>query len=275
MAIEDPSWRWQRLTVEHAGLEPVPVPVDHEGLVVSGLDNASVDAVVVTPAHQYPTGATMSPERRRALVAWAQERTTLIVEDDYDAEYRFDRDPVSSLQGLSPDEVAFVGTVSKTLAPALRLGWVVPPSWLVEDVENELLVTGVTPPTLDQVALALFIAESELERHLRRMRLRYTAKRSLLIDMLQRHLPEAGVPGIAAGLHVLVRLPLGMDERLIASRARDFNVGVHELHRHCTTIGSYPQSLVLGFALPTENEIETGVRLLAKAASGRSKKTSV
>jgi hypothetical protein len=117
----------------------------------------------MTPAHHYPTGVVMTAERRGALIAWARERGALIVEDDYDVEYRFGRDPVASLQGLAPDLVAFVGTTSKTLAPALRLAWVVPPSHLIDDVENVLLVTGVTPPTLDQIAMASFIEDAALE----------------------------------------------------------------------------------------------------------------
>jgi GntR family transcriptional regulator / MocR family aminotransferase len=270
VAIEDPSWRWQRLTVEHAGLETVPVRVDQDGLVVSDLAAADVDAVVVTPAHQYPTGVVMSAERRRALVTWARERGALIVEDDYDAEYRFDRDPVSALQGLAPDRVAFVGTTSKTLAPALRLGWVVPPASLVDDVERELLVTGVTAPTVEQLALASFISDSGLERHLRRMRTRYAAKRELLIESLERWLPETELSGISAGLHVLVWLPPGVDEAGTAARAREAGVGVHELHRHCTTVAPLPGAFVVGFALPSESEIRTGVRLLGEAATRRS-----
>ena len=158
VGIEDPGWRWQRYTAEQAGLEAVPIRVDADGMVVSDLAAADVDAVVMTPAHHYPTGVVMTAERRGALIAWARERGALIVEDDYDVEYRFGRDPMASLQGLAPDLVAFVGTTSKTLAPALRLAWVVPPSHLIDDVEDVLLVTGVTPPTLDQVAMASFIA---------------------------------------------------------------------------------------------------------------------
>lgn len=181
--------------------------VDDDGLVVSELAAADVDAVVVTPAHQYPTGVVMSPERRSALISWARDRRALIVEDDYDAEYRYDRDPVASLQGLAPDHVAFVGTTSKTLAPALRLGWIVPPASLLDDVENQFLATGVTPPTLDQVAMASFIADAGLDRHLRAMRRHYRAKRDTLIQALMRHLPDVRVGGAAAGLHLVAWLP--------------------------------------------------------------------
>jgi GntR family transcriptional regulator/MocR family aminotransferase len=235
VAIEDPSWRWQRLSVESAGLEAVPVRVDAHGLVVSELAAVDVNAVVLTPAHQYPTAVVTSPERRRDLLAWARVRDTLIVEDDYDAEYRFDRDPVSAMQGLAPDHVAYLGTASKTLAPALRLGWLIPPAWLVAEVEHELMTAGVTPPTIEQVALAGFIADGGLERHLRRMRGRYRARRERLVDALARHLPEARVGGASAGLHLVAWLPEGTDEAAAAAAARREGVGLHELHRHCDT----------------------------------------
>jgi GntR family transcriptional regulator/MocR family aminotransferase len=265
VAIEDPGWRWQRYTVEQAGLEAVPVRVDADGLVVTELAAADVDAVVMTPAHHYPTGVVMSAQRRSALIAWARERQALIVEDDYDVEYRFGRNPMASLQGLAPDLVAFVGTTSKTLAPALRLAWVVPPSHLIDDVENVLLVTGVTPPTLDQMALASFIDEAALERHLRSMRRRYRAKRDVLIDALGKHLPEVCVGGTAAGLHLLAQLPEGADEHATAMRVRRSGVGLHELHRHCTTQAPSPPALLLGFALPSESDLVAATRLLAEA----------
>jgi GntR family transcriptional regulator/MocR family aminotransferase len=265
VAIEDPGWRWQRLTAEHAGLEPIPIPVDGDGLVVSALAASEADAIVLTPAHQYPTGVVMTPERRGELIAWARARGTLIVEDDYDAEYRFDREPVASLQGLAPDLVAFVGTTSKTLAPALRLGWIVPPAGLVDDVEDECMVTAAVPATVEQIALAAFIADAALDRHLRAMRRHYRAKRDLLIESLGRHLPDVRVGGVAAGLHLLAWLPDGCDEHLTAMRARDAGVRVHELHRHCTTHSTWPPALLVGYAFPTESEIEAGVRLLARA----------
>jgi GntR family transcriptional regulator/MocR family aminotransferase len=265
VAVEDPGWSWQRLTVEHAGLEAVPVRVDQDGLVVSELAAADVDAVVLTPAHHYPTGVMMTAERRGALIAWARQRQALIVEDDYDVEYRFDRDPLASLQGMAPDRVAFVGTASKTLAPALRLAWLVPPAWLIDDVAGEFAVTGVTPPTLDQLALASFISSSGLERHLRAMRRRYRVKRDVLITALEARLPQVTVAGTAAGLHLLAWLPEGTDERVTANRARRAGVGLHELHRHCLAEAPSPPALLLGFALPSESDLVTAAGLLAVA----------
>ena len=265
VAIEDPGWRWQRFTVEDAGLEAVPVRVDEQGMVVSELAAADVDAVVMTPAHHYPTGTVMTAERRSALIAWARERQALIVEDDYDAEYRFGAEPMASLQGLAPDLVAFVGTTSKTLAPALRLAWMVPPPHLIDEVEQVMLVTGVSPPTLDQVALATFIESAALERHLRAMRRRYRAKRETLVDALGKRLPQVRVSGTAAGLHLLAWLPDGADEHGTAMRARRSGVGLHELHRHCTTHAPSPPALLLGFAFPTESDLVAATSLLAQA----------
>jgi GntR family transcriptional regulator/MocR family aminotransferase len=265
VAIEDPGWRWQRFTVENAGLEAVPVRVDGSGMVVSELAAADVDAVVMTPAHHYPTGVVMTPQRRAALLAWARERQALIVEDDYDVEYRFGRNPMAALQGLAPDLVAFVGTTSKTLAPALRLAWVVAPAHLIDDIEDVLLVNGVSPPTLDQIAMATFIEDAALERHLRSMRRRYRAKREVLVGALASHLPAVRVSGTAAGLHLLAWLPDGADEYATAMGARKAGVGLHELHRHCTTSAPSPPALLLGFALPSESELVAATSLLAQA----------
>jgi GntR family transcriptional regulator/MocR family aminotransferase len=234
-------------------------------MVVSELAAADVDAVVMTPAHHYPTGTVMTAERRSALIAWARERQALIVEDDYDAEYRFGAEPMASLQGLAPDLVAFIGTTSKTLAPALRLAWMVPPPHLIDEVERVMQVTGVTPPTLDQIALATFIDSAALERHLRAMRRHYRAKREILVDALGNHLPQVRVSGTAAGLHLLAWLPSGADEYGTAMRARHSGVGLHELHRHCATHAPSPPALLLGFAFPTGSDLVTATRLLADA----------
>jgi GntR family transcriptional regulator / MocR family aminotransferase len=265
VAVEDPGWRWQTRTVEHAGLEAVPVRVDDEGLAVSELARGRVDAVVLTPAHQYPTGVVLSPERRGQLIEWARRHDALIVEDDYDAEYRYDRKPVAALQGLAPDVVAFAGTTSKTLAPALRIGWMVLPPRLVEPVTDVQTVTAAQPSVIDQAALATFIAEASLDRHLRRMRRRYHAKHDLLMSALAEHLPEARVSGAAGGLHLLAALPEGTDEAATAQAARRSGVALHELHRHCTVHAPMPPALLLGYAFPTAAELRTGVRLIAHA----------
>jgi GntR family transcriptional regulator / MocR family aminotransferase len=265
VAIEDPGWRWQRRTVVRVGLEPVPVRVDEDGLIVSELAAHDVDAVMVTAAHQYPTGVVLSPGRREALIAWARQRNAVILEDDYDAEYRYDRDPVAALQGLAPERVAYVGTVSKTLAPALRIGWIVTPARLLGDVEQEFRVSAAQPPTIDQVALATLVEDGGLDRHLRAMRRRYRTKRERLIGTLAEHAPELRLSGAAAGLHVIAWLPAGCDEHGVALRAGELSVGVHELHRNCMAEGEWPPALLLGYALPTESEITTGAQLLAQA----------
>ena len=264
IAIEDPGWRWQQRTVVRVGLEPVPVRVDQDGMIVSDLRSVDVDAVIVTAAHQYPTGVVLSAARRHALIAWARERNAFILEDDYDAEYRYDRDPMAALQGLAPERVAYVGTVSKTLAPALRIGWIVTPARLLGDVEQEFRVSAAQPPTIDQVALATLVEDGGLDRHLRAMRHRYRAKRELLIGTLAEHVPELRVSGAAAGLHVMAWLPSGCDEHGVALRAAELSVGVHELHRNCMTESEWPPALLLGYALPTEAEIAAGARLLAQ-----------
>jgi GntR family transcriptional regulator/MocR family aminotransferase len=142
----------------------------------------------------------------------------------------------------------------------------VPPGGMIDEVEDVLRITGVVPPTLDQAALAFFIADAALERHLRSMRRRYRAKRDILVDALHQYLPEARIQGTAAGLHLLAQLPDGADERAIGLGARDVGVAVHELHRHCTSVAPYPPALLLGFALPGETDLAPAVRLLAGVA---------
>jgi GntR family transcriptional regulator / MocR family aminotransferase len=265
VAVEDPGWRWQTRTVEYAGLEAVPVRVDDEGLVVSELARARVDAVVLTPAHQYPTGVVLSPERRGQLIEWARRHGALIVEDDYDAEYRYDRKPVAALQGLAPDVVVFAATTSKTLAPSLRIGWMVLPRRLVAPVTDVQRVTAAQPSVIDQAALATFIAEASLDRHLRRMRRRYHAKRDLLMSALAQHLPDARVSGAAGGLHLLATLPQGIDERATTEAAKHSGVAVHGLQRHCTVHAPMPPAVLLGYALPAPAEIRAGVKLIARS----------
>ncbi|MBB4664497.1 PLP-dependent aminotransferase family protein [Conexibacter arvalis] len=231
---------------------------DRRAAGAGALDALALDAVGLSPAHQYPTGAVLSPERRSAVVAWAQRTGGLIVEDDYDAEFRYDRQPIGSLQGLAPDVVVYGGTASKTLAPAVRLGWLVLPPALVEPVTRIQRRVGGAPAPLDQLALADLIARGELDRHLRRERRRYRRQRAALLAALARELPEVEVRGAAAGLHAVLRLPPGLDERAVVAAARERGVGLQGL-------GHGPPALLVGYANVGEHAIDAAVAALADA----------
>jgi GntR family transcriptional regulator/MocR family aminotransferase len=176
--------------VTAAGLEVVGVPVGEDGIRVDSLERTDADAVILTPSHQWPTGAVLAPDARAAALRWAQRRGTLIVEDDYDAEYRYDRAPIGAMQGLAPDRVVYAGTASKTLAPGLRLGWLVVPADLVDDIAEAKLLADRGSPVLDQLAFADFLERGELDRHLRRMRPVYRRRRDMLIQALREHAPD-------------------------------------------------------------------------------------
>jgi GntR family transcriptional regulator/MocR family aminotransferase len=202
IAGEDPGFQDLRHAAIDHGLEVVPVPVDEAGLDVSALARAGADAVVVTPAHHFPTGAVMSAERRAALVAWAKDRHALILEDDYDAEYRYDREPIGSIHGLAPEHVIYAGSASKTLAPGLRLGWMLVPPRLVDPIATKKEQIDRGSPSLEQLAFADFLARGEFDHHLRRMRPIYRARRDVLLDAIHDQLPDVRPVGASAGLHV-------------------------------------------------------------------------
>jgi GntR family transcriptional regulator/MocR family aminotransferase len=261
IAVEDPSNRYQLDIVRRAGLEPVPIPVDEAGIDVSALGRA--DAVLVTPAHQHPTGALLSAERRAALCAWLRDRDAVAIEDDYDAEYRYDRAAVGALQGLEPEHVVYAGSASKTLAPALRLGWLVVPGVLMDAVRVEKTQADRGTARIEQLAFADFLARGELDRHLRRMRIRYRARRDALIAALAEELPEAEVVGIAAGLHVTARLPFGDEDALRDEAAR--RGLAFETMRDYRPGDDGPLTLLLGYGGLPEAAIRAGVRELAAA----------
>lgn len=263
LAMEDPSFFIHRWIVGHAGLEAVPVPVDAKGLVVDRLAETDADAVLVTPAHQFPTGVVMAPRRRAALLEWAEGRDAVVIEDDYDAEYRYDRAAVRALQGLDPARVVYAGSTSKTLAPALRMGWLVVPERLLDAVAEEKFLADQGSARIEQHALADFIARGELDRHLRRMRLRYRARRDLLIDALANAIPDARVQGIAAGLHVTVRLRGAFDEGTLREAARARRVELSTLSDYTPGAFSRDPVLLVGYAQVTEAAMAAGVRKLA------------
>ena len=219
----------------------------------------------VTPAHQSPTGVALAPARRAALLEWAGATGGLLIEDDYDAEYRYDRAPLAAVQGLAPDRVVYMGTVSKTLAPALRLGWLVAPAHLVELIVEQRNLADHGCPTLDQLALAHLLESGAYDRHLRQARRRYRARRDALVRAVARHLPGARVTGLAAGLHAIVRLDREVDGQELIEAARRRSVAVYPLGYAYMQARAVHDGLVLGYANLVEPAIEEGIRRLARA----------
>ncbi len=264
IGMEDPGPPpGHRQAVERAGLRIVPIPVDRDGVDVDAVRASGVRAVVTTPSHQYPTGAVCSPARRAALVAWARAREALIVEDDYDGEFRYDRQPVGAVQGLAPDRVAYVGSASKLLAPGLRLGWLVPPPWLAGPLAAEKRVDDYGTPVLDQLVLAEMLGSGALARHLRRVRAVYRARRDAVVDALRVHLAGRPIHGVAAGLQVLIELaPETSESALVRDAYRD-GLYVRGLDFFRARAGSGEPGLVLGFGGLSEARLVAGVARLA------------
>lgn len=264
IAVEDPSYsEWE--AIRRAGLEIIPIPVDEDGMRIDVLEKSDADAAMLTPAHQFPTAAVMSGERRRLLLSWLARRDVYAIEDDYDAEFRYDRTPTGALQGLDPDHVIYAGTASKTLAPALRLGWLVVPERLLEAVRTEQRLTDYGCSRIEQHALAEFMATGEYDRHLRRMRQRYRIRRDALLAALAVELPEAKVAGISAGLHATVRLPPDYDEDAIRREVGRRGIALEFLSDHRVGQRSGSPTLLLGYARSPESSVRAGVRALASA----------
>ena len=253
-----------------AGLEPVAVPVDGEGLDVDALAASGARAVLVTPAHQMPTGVVLSPARRAELLAWADEVDGLVVEDDYDAELRFDREPVGALQGLDPSRVAYAGSASKALANALRLGWLLVPEALVRPLAEERMLADGGGAILEQLALADLIARGDLDRHLRRVRRLYRARRDALLAAIEEHLSGTEVTGVAAGLHALVILDEGADEgadeAAVLREARRAGIALNGLSElRVAARGDDRAGLVLGYGHLPEPALVRAVAALGAA----------
>lgn len=266
IAMEDPGLPFHREVVRRGGGVVVPVPVDERGACAQELGDCG--AVVVTPAHQYPTGVTLHPERRRALTDWARARGGLIVEDDYDGEFRYDRQPVGALQGMAPGQVVYLGTASKTLGPALRLGWMVLPPHLVDAVADAKLHSDHHTESIGQLALAELIDSHAYDRHVRACRLRYRRRRDQLLERLGRLGSRRPVHGIAAGLHALVEVD---DEAAVLARAAAEGLAVGRLgeHWHAPDGGvKRPQGLVVGYGTPRERVYPEALEVLGKVLDG-------
>ena len=273
IAVEDPSSGPGREQLASTGLEIVPVRVDEEGLRTEDLaEHDGLDAVMITPAHQFPLGVVLSPARRAQLAEWTAAADVLVLEDDYDAEYRYDRAPVGTLQGLAPERVLYAGSVSKTLAPGLRLGWMVAPERIAAELVAAKERDDLGTPVVEQLALADFLERGELDRHLRRTRGIYRRRRDALVRALARELPDWEPTGIAAGLHLVALLPPGSDETRVLAAARERGVALYGLGEH--SVGPRPPALLLGYGRIAEPAIAQGVAELAAgyAAAGRARR---
>ena len=246
------------------GLRVAYVPVDAEGLDVGALAASGAQAVVVTPAHQSPTGVVLSAARRHALVDWARRTGGYVLEDDYDSEFRYDAEPVGTLQGLAPERVFLLGTTSKSLAPAVRLGWVHAPSPLAGPLASEKEMSDRGSSAIDQVALATLLTSGRYDRHLRRMRQVYAARRAALVSAFAQHVPDVTLTGLAAGFHAVAALPAGADEAVVIAAARRRHVGLHGLSGYRGSPDSAaPPALVIGFGNVSERSITPAIAAVA------------
>jgi GntR family transcriptional regulator/MocR family aminotransferase len=261
LAVEDPGSRGAVDQLAFWGMRPAGIAVDEHGMRVGELAAAGVEAALLTPAHQFPTGVVLSPERRRELLRW----DGLVIEDDYDAEHRYDRAPVAAVQGSAPDRVAYLGSVSKSLAPAMRIGWLIAPRGMQAELLAAKHASDLGNPALPQLVLAQLLSSGDHDRHLRAVRTRQRSRRDALLAGLRAHLPEARVAGVAAGLHVLVLLPGTADDTVLAGRVAAAGVQVQPLSWHRRRPG--PPGLVIGYAAHPPDRLADAAARIGRALS--------
>ncbi|MFB7381618.1 PLP-dependent aminotransferase family protein [Kitasatospora purpeofusca] len=263
VAVEDPGSLGTRQHLGHRITATPPVPVDTEGIRVDALRAVGARAVLLTPAHQFPTGVVLGGARRRELLQWAADGG-LVIEDDYDAEHRYDRPPVPALRGVLPEQVLYLGSVSKLLAPALRTGWVLAPARYRDALVDAKRLSDLGNAALPQLVLAHLMESGALERHLRLQRTRHRRRRDAMTAAVAAHLPGAAVHGAAAGLHLMLTFPDGLPctDTELAAAALAHGVKVHPLSWHARL--PHPPGLVLGYAAGTPGEIEEGIAVLGR-----------
>lgn len=266
VAVESYGLAFHRGLLAEAGLRTVPLTVDAYGARIEELPGTGAGTVLLTPAHQFPTGGPLHPERRTAVVDWARAHGGLLVEDDYDGEFRYDRQPVGAVQGLDPDRVVYVGSASKSLSPALRLGWMVLPGRLVDDVLAAKGARELWSGVMDQLTLADFITCGAYDRHLRRMRQHYRRRRDLLTSTLAERAPHIEVSGIAAGLHAVLRLPEGTEEAALrAARRQGLALDGLRPYRHPDSAMPPHDGLVIGYGTPPDHAFTAALDALCLA----------
>ncbi|WP_392872921.1 PLP-dependent aminotransferase family protein [Streptomyces sp. LN499] len=267
LAVESYGLGFHRSLLVAAGVRTVPLTLDEHGARTGELTGLpGVRSVLLTPAHQFPTGGPLHPERRTAVVDWARTRGGLVLEDDYDGEFRYDREPVGAVQGLGPDRVVHLGSVSKSLSPAIRLGWMVLPEHLVGAVLAAKGEREGWASVLDQLTLADFIESGHYDRHIRRMRQRYRHRRDQLVAALAAHAPHIAPTGIAAGLHAVLRLPPGTERSTVKAAAWQ-GLGLDPLadFRHPAATMPAEDGLVVGYATPPDHAYGAALEALCRA----------
>src|SRR5215469_10154598 len=264
LAVEAYGHAGHREIAARAGLRFAPLPIDDRGADVAALSSRA-GAVLLTPAHQYPLGAALAPERRHQAADWAVHSGGVVIEDDYDGEFRFDRQAVGALQPLAPEHVVYAGTASKSLVPGLRLGWLALPPALLDHVVAAKAAAGRLSSSLDQLALAELIRSGGYDRQVRRARLAYRRRRDLLLGALARRVPEVSVTGIAAGLHAVIRLPAGVTEEDVVARAAGRGLAALGLASDRAGDQDVGPGLVIGYATPPPHLFSAAVARLCAA----------
>jgi GntR family transcriptional regulator / MocR family aminotransferase len=264
IAVENPYDPYFFRTATRSGLDLAPLPVDRRGAAVEQLAAMHAGAALLTPAHQFPMGSVLDDQRRRKAVEWARGTGAVIIEDDYNAEYRYDRVPVTALQGLGPDRVLYAGSTSKVLAPGLRIGWlVVPQDWLPE-IWQEKREQGGGLPGLDQLAFTRFLSTGALDEHLRRTRRTYARRRKRFIRLIERHLPQVSIAGASAGLHLTVLLRHDVDMPAFLSAAAAAGIHVQDLSSYAFAPHKHGQGIILGYGRIREASAAAAFERLAK-----------
>jgi GntR family transcriptional regulator/MocR family aminotransferase len=270
IAVEQYGHERHRAIIEAAGLRAVPVRVDAEGAVVDELTGSDAAGVLLTPAHQFPTGVPLSAARRRAVVEWARTADALVLEDDYDGEFRYDRRSIGALQALAPDRVVYLGTASKALAPGVGLAWAVVPPALRAELIVQRELGGAAGAGIHQHVLARFIDSFAYDRAVRRRRAVFRTRRELLEGLLAQRAPSASLHGLAAGLQCLVRLPAGVAEADVVDAAARRGVavlGLADYRAGGSAAGDEPAGIVVGYGAPSPARAERALELLADAVA--------
>lgn len=261
IAVEEFGHEAHRRIIRAAGLEVVPVRVDAGGAAVHELDALEVDAVVLTAAHQFPTGSALAASRRLDVVAWAERRGAFVIEDDYDGEFRYDRRAIGALQSLAPEHVVYAGTASKSLAPAVGLAWAVVPERLIDDVDDQVITAGTRADLVNQATLDAFIGSHAYDRNVRRLRAEYRARRARLEARVAEELDGCRVTGMRAGLHCLLELPPGIDEHRASVAAERYGVRLDGLdsYRLGESRPRHGPAMVVGYGAPPSHRFDAAL----------------